>query len=118
MQYTFLRLHPKKNPFMLIINTTYNVSQTCEEDWKNWVRMEYIPIVIAPGILVKPHFFRLLIENEPGSQSYALQFEVENLDQLERWFQEYGTDLQKNMSDLFQEKVLGFTTLMESEDTE
>ena len=65
-------------------------------------------------MLVNPRFFRLLVEDEPGTVSFALQFEVENLDTLENWFQRYGTEMQQTMSNRFQEKVMGFTTMMET----
>jgi hypothetical protein len=65
-------------------------------------------------MLVNPRFFRLLVEDEPGNVSYALQFEVENLDTLENWFMRYGSEMQTTMSNRFQEKVMGFTTMMES----
>jgi len=103
---------------MLIVNTTYHVSETIEDEWKTWVCTIYIPQVIAPGIMKQPRFHRLLIENEPGHQSYALQFEVEDLDTLDLWFQSHGTKMQKELSDQFHEKVLGFTTLMETIDLE
>jgi len=98
---------------MLIVNTTYNVSESIEEEWKEWVLIEYIPQVIAPGLLNNPRFHRLLIENEPGNKSYALQFEVEDLDALELWFKNHSAEIQKCQSNKFQEKVLGFTTIME-----
>ena len=65
-------------------------------------------------MLVHPRFFHLLVEDEPGTVSYALQFEVENLDTLENWFQRYGIEMQQTMSNRFQEKVMGFTTMMET----
>jgi len=98
---------------MLIVNTTYHVEESVEEAWKAWVRTEYIPMVMAPGLLIHPRFHRLMVENEPGHLSYALQFEVKDLDTLENWFQNHGTKMQKTQADKFQEKVLGFTTLME-----
>jgi hypothetical protein len=101
---------------MLIVNTTYQVSESREKAWKKWVKSEYIPEVTKTGMLVNPHFYHLLVEKEPGTESYALQFEVKDFDTLEQWFQKYGTEMQKTMSDQFQEQVLGFTTLMETED--
>ena len=99
---------------MLIVNTTYHVSEDCQKDWIFWVKNEYIPEVTKTNMLVNPRFFRLLVEDEPGTVSYALQFEVENLDTLENWFQRYGTEMQQTMSNRFQEKVMGFTTMMET----
>ena len=98
---------------MLIINTTYQVTESHEEAWKKWVLDEYAPQVSATGILVNPSFFRLLIENEVGMVSYALQFEVSDLDALDNWFKSSGKSLQNSMSNHFDDKVLGFTTVME-----
>lgn len=103
---------------MLIVNTTYHISETIEEEWKKWVLEEYVPMVIVPGILKQPRFHHLLIENEPGHQSYALQFEVKDLDSLEFWFKNHGSEMQKSLSDRFHEKALGFTTIMEVIDIE
>ncbi|HET9571183.1 MAG TPA: DUF4286 family protein [Bacteroidales bacterium] len=99
---------------MLIVNTTYQVSEDCQSDWILWVKNEYIPEVTKTNLMTHPRFFRLMVENEPGNASYALQFEVKDLDTLEYWFQQYGTNMQQVMSNRFQEKVLGFTTMMET----
>jgi len=99
---------------MLIVNTSYHVEESIEQAWMEWVIKEYIPQVVAPGLLISPRFHRLLVENEPGFQSYALQFEVKDLDTLDLWFQKYGSVMQKTLSELYQEKVLGFTTMMET----
>jgi hypothetical protein len=99
---------------MLIVNTTYQVAEACESDWKRWVLEEYAPEVTKTGMLVNPRFLRLLVENEEGFTSYALQFEVLDLETLEKWFSAYGTALQQTMGTRFNENVLGFTTLMET----
>jgi hypothetical protein len=99
---------------MLIINTTFQVSKSCEEEWTKWVRAKYIPEVIASGLLTEPRFCRLIIENEPDSESFAVQFQVKDIDTLDFWFQKYGVKIQTDLKDLFQEKVLSFTTVMEN----
>lgn len=99
---------------MLILNTTYQIAEEILNDWIFWVKHEYIPEVTKTDMLINPRFFRLLIESEPGNVSYALQFEVEDIDTLENWFNRYGTEMQTTMSNRFQEKVLGFTTMMET----
>ena len=99
---------------MLILNTTYQVSEESQTDWLLWVKNEYIPEVTKTDMLKSPRFFRLLVENEPGNVSYALQFEVQDVDTLENWFMRYGSEMQSTMSNRFQEKVMGFTTMMEA----
>jgi hypothetical protein len=98
---------------MLIVNTTYQVSEDCLTDWLFWVKNEYIPEVIKTELLVKPRLSKLMVEAEPGNVSYALQFEVDTLDVLENWFERYGTEMQTVMGNRFRDKVMGFTTLME-----
>jgi len=99
---------------MLIVNTTYQVSEDRQSDWVKWVKSDYIPEVTKTNMLFNPRLFHLLVENEPGNVSYALQFEVIDLDTLENWFQKYGSEMQTTMSNKFQEKVLGFTTMLET----
>ena len=98
---------------MLIINTTYHVSNSVEDRWKKWVKTEYVPSVIKSSILINPRFHRVYVENEEDSNTYALQFEVANLDKMEYWLEHYGKGHNAVTSDLFHEDVLGFTTVME-----
>ncbi|MDP4278896.1 MAG: DUF4286 family protein [Bacteroidota bacterium] len=102
---------------MLIVNTTFHVAESCEEAWKKWVREAYIPEVVKTNLLINPTLFHLLVENEPGTNSYALQFEVADLSTLQEWFDNYGVTMQQSMSKRFNEDVLGFTTLMERLET-
>jgi hypothetical protein len=98
---------------MLVINTTYHVSKLIEEDWTKWVKEEYIPKVTKSGILVRPRFMKVFMDNDNNSNSYALQFEVDSFNMLEYWSDNHGKKLRTDMSDLFMEKVVGFTTVME-----
>ncbi len=100
---------------MLIVNTTYHVAEASETSWKTWVKTVYIPAVTKSAQLVNPRLFRLMVEEEPGTKHYALQFEVADLSTLEAWFECDGKQLQQCMGKEFSEKVLGFTTLMEDQ---
>ncbi len=100
---------------MLIINTTYQVAEACEASWKKWVKAVYIPAVTKSSQLTNPRFFRLLVEEEPDTKHYALQFEVADTTTLEAWFECDGKALQHSMGAEFSDQVLGFTTLMENQ---
>ncbi len=101
---------------MIIINTTYQVAVNLEEDWIGWIRNIYIPAVTKSGMLAEPRLYKLFTEQEDGAVSYALQFEVESFDILESWSEKYGDSLRTSLSDKYQDKILGFTTLMEKLD--
>jgi hypothetical protein len=100
---------------MLIVNTTYQVTDTSEASWKTWVKTVYIPAVTKSAELINPRLFRLLVEEEPGTKHYALQFEVADAATLEAWFECDGKALQHSMGTEFSDQVLGFTTLMEDQ---
>lgn len=99
---------------MIIINTTYHVSRVVEKEWLDWVNNLYIPKVISTGILQTPRLLRVFVEKEENAEVYALQFEVENFDKLEYWSDHHSREFKNEMSDLFAERVLGFTTVMET----
>lgn len=100
---------------MLIVNTTYQVAETSEISWITWVKTTYIPAVTKSAQLVNPRLFRLLVDEEPGTKHYALQFEVADATILEAWFECDGKALQHSMGAAFSDQVLGFTTLMEDQ---
>lgn len=100
---------------MLIVNTTYQVAEASEAAWKNWVKTVYIPAVTKSAILLNPRLARLLVEEEPDTKHYALQFEVADIQTLEVWFETEGKSLQHSMGAVFSDQVLGFTTLMEDQ---
>ena len=99
---------------MIIINTTYHVSRMVEKEWLNWVNNIYLPKVISTGILQNSRLLRVFVEKEENAEVYALQFEVENFERLEYWSDHYSRELKNEMSDIFAERVLGFTTVMET----
>jgi len=99
---------------MIIINTTYHVSRVVEKEWLEWVNNIYIPKVISTEILQNSRLLRVFVEKEENAVVYALQFEVENFERLEYWSDHYSRELKNEMSDIFAERVLGFTTVMET----
>ena len=100
---------------MVLVKTTYQVAAPCESNWTEWLKTTYIPAVTHSGLLVNPKLFRLLVEEEPETKHYALQFAVADLETLEAWFEATGKTLQHSMGQVFKEEVLGFTTLMEQQ---
>lgn len=85
-----------------------------EKEWLNWVNNIYLPKVISTGILRNSRLLRVFVEKEENAEVYALQFEVENFERLEYWSDHYSRELKNEMSDIFAERVLGFTTVMET----
>ena len=98
---------------MLIYNTTYQVEEGQEDNFLIWIKEFYLPEVEKTGALHTPRIVRVLSHREEGSTCYSLQFEVENSGILHRWHMEQGVKLNDELVKIFQDKVVGFPTLME-----
>ena len=107
----FAKQSERKN--MLIYNTTYQVEEGQEDNFLIWIKEFYLPEVEKAGALHTPRIVRVLSHREEGSTCYSLQFEVENCGILHRWHLEQGTKLNEELVKIFQDKVVGFPTLME-----
>lgn len=98
---------------MLVYNTTF---QTNTEDARNfviWISECYIPQVETDGRLKRPRLTRILSHRDKESECFSLQWEVEDSATLHRWHTELGMKLNDELNRLFQDKVVGFPTLME-----
>ena len=94
-------------------NTTYQVEEGQEDNFLIWIKEFYLPEVEKTGALHTPRIVRVLSHREEGSTCYSLQFEVENSGILHRWHMEQGVKLNEELVKIFQDKVVGFPTLME-----
>lgn len=97
---------------MIVYNTTYSVNNDTAVAFIKWLRSRYIPDAVAGEVLKEPSLAHLMVENDGKSNSFSLQFTVENVDVLEKWYHKCGAELLHEMETLFGQKVVGFTTIM------
>jgi hypothetical protein len=101
---------------MIIFNTTFHVEDNVLDDYLRFMKDTYITKASQSGFLFEPRFCRIHSQHEESGSSYSLQFRVKNVDTLNYWFAEQGTALQKELTDKFGNKALGFITLLEEID--
>lgn len=87
-----------------------------EADARNFVI--YVHEVMLPqvkefGYMKNGRLSRILSHKEEGSECFALQFEVESTARLHYWFVKQGKRLGEEMLKAFENRVLGFSTMME-----
>lgn len=102
---------------MIIFNTTFHVHESVVDSFKEWVRKKYIPLAIETEGIMSPDFARILIEVQEGYASFAVQFKARSLDVAVEWHDGIGAALRGELSNKFGEKILFFTTYMESLET-
>jgi len=99
---------------MIIYNTTYQMPESDARDFVIWAHQVYIPKVHEFGMLSNGRLSRILSHKEDDSECFALQFEVESTAKLHAWFVKQGQKLNEEMLRLFQNRVVGFSTIMET----
>ncbi len=97
---------------MIIYNTTYNVSNDKAVAFIKWLRSRYIPLATESNELKEARLAHLMVTNEDKTNSFSLQFTVENVDVLEKWYHKQGAQLLHELETTFGQKVVGFTTIM------
>lgn len=98
---------------MLIYNTTYQMDIDDARNFVIWIHEVYIPQVQTDGRLKNPRLTRILSHKEQETECFSLQWEVDDSATLHKWHVAQGVKLNEEMVRLFEDKVIGFPTLME-----
>lgn len=99
---------------MFIINTTYQAPINDARELVIWLSQVYIPEAEASGLLRNGRINRILSHKEQDSECFALQLEADSTAAIHQWMVKRGQQLDKEMLRMFEERVLGFSTLMET----
>lgn len=101
---------------MIILNTSFHVHVSLDDQFKSWVRQTYIPGALASGMLSAPRFASLLIEVQEDCVSYVVSFEAPTAEAAIEWHDGKGAELRAALHRRFGEGVVFFTTYMEELD--
>lgn len=98
---------------MVTINTTFHVDEEIKQDFMDYMRSKYIAGAVIDKKLISARLFRIHAQKVEGGISYSVQFAFDNLNDLDNWDKNKGLKLNKDLVDKFQDKVAGFSTLLE-----
>ena len=98
---------------MIVYNTTYTMPDNDARDFVIWVSQSMIPRVEEDGTLREPLLLRILSHRDQESECFSLQFKVDSTAQLHRWYVRQGNLLHRELLRLFDERIVGFSTIME-----
>lgn len=99
---------------MIIYNVTINVDESIHNEWLLWMKQEHLPEVMATGMFQSYKILRLLSrqEDETG-HTYAIQYSCQNLQDYDKYQQEFAPGLQAKTKAKFDGKFAAFRTLLE-----
>ena len=95
---------------MIYYNVTVNIHESVHDQWMHWMQEKHINEVLATGKFSSARMVKVLVEEEMGGQTYAIQYTTENKEMLERYYQEDAPRLREEGARLFGDKMLAFRT--------
>ena len=98
---------------MIIYNVTINIDESAHDQWLNWLKTKHIGEVLATGCFYKAKLSRVLVEEEMGGTTYAIQYTTDSMETLQRYYDEDAPRLRDEGARLFGDKMLAFRTELE-----
>ena len=95
---------------MFIYNITTNVDESINEKWLAWMHEKNIPAILATGKFVSIKLCHVLIEEDLGGITYAVQYTSETKEQLVDFLVDNSDKLKEEEMKLFNGKFVSFTT--------
>ena len=98
---------------MLIYNTTFQVGNDDAQHLAVYLHEKFIPEAQQSGIMTHGRMSRILSHRDQESECFSVQFEVESIAMLHKWYSSEGKALNDDLLKIFKNKVVGFPTMME-----
>lgn len=94
---------------MYIYNVTINVDDAVHEEWLTWMETHILD-VLNTGKFISAKFTQIMVEEEMGGKSYAVQYTAKNKKDLEDYYTEDADALRLQTMQKFGDKILAFRT--------
>ena len=98
---------------MIYYNVTINIHESVHEQWLDWMQNKHIKDVIATGKFSSARMVKVLVEEEMGGLTYAIQYTTDSKETLQRYYYEDAPRLREEGAKLFGDKMLAFRTELE-----
>lgn len=98
---------------MYIYNVTINIDPSIQQSWLDWMQNVHIPDMLATGKFSEARICRVLVEEETGGLTYAVQYQAPDRGTLQRYYEEDAARLRKDSLERFGDKCVAFRTELE-----
>lgn len=95
---------------MFIYNTTVNVDESINIEWLKWMHEIQIPAILATQKFIKVKLCEVLITEDLGGITYAVQYTAKNKEDLTDFITNHAYKFKEEEMKLFSGKYGTFTT--------
>lgn len=99
---------------MIVYSITMNIEKQIDAEWLEWMKLNYVAVLIDTGLLLEGKILRLLNEeeNNPGI-TYSFQFTLKTLEDLTTLLEVHEQELMSLVYKRYQGKFVEFRTILE-----
>ncbi|MFN4082820.1 MAG: DUF4286 family protein [Bacteroidia bacterium] len=99
---------------MIVYNVTININADVHDEFIDWFKHIHLPEVMQTGMFTEYKFYKLLTrQHDENGDTYVVQYFAKNIDDYNRYQQEFAPALQQKTKSKFGDSVLAFRTIME-----
>jgi ABC-type ATPase with predicted acetyltransferase domain len=98
---------------MYIYNVTINVDPSIHSAWLEWMNQTHIPEMLGTVKFSEARICRVLVEEETGGYTYAVQYSTPSRKMLEAYYREDASRMRQDGFDRFGEAFVAFRTELE-----
>ncbi len=98
---------------MIIYNVTINIHESVHDQWLDWMQSKHIADMLATGKFSSAKMVKVLVEEEMGGITYAIQYFTDSKETLQSYYDEDAPKLREEGLKLFGDKMLAFRTELE-----
>jgi hypothetical protein len=95
---------------MILYNVTINIQESVHDQWMQWMQQKHINDVLATGKFSSARLVKVLVEEEMGGVTYAIQYTTDSMETLQKYYDEDAPRLREEGAQLFGDKMLAFRT--------
>jgi hypothetical protein len=95
---------------MILYNVTINIHESVHDQWMQWMQQKHINDVLATGKFSSARLVKVLVEEEMGGVTYAIQYTTDSMETLQNYYKEDAPKLREEGIQLFGDKMLAFRT--------
>jgi hypothetical protein len=97
----------------IIYNVTVKVDTSIVDAWLQWMVTEQAPKIIATKCFTKFTILKLLEHDDKESNTYAVQFFSNNIEDYQRYIDLFANNFSKKSFAKWGERFIAFSTVMQ-----
>ncbi|MEP7277583.1 MAG: DUF4286 family protein [Bacteroidota bacterium] len=98
---------------MVVYNITTKVHFSIDLAWLQWQQEEHIPAIMATGLFTAYRIFRLLEQDDPDGNTYAVQYTADTAAQYQEYLLVFGPVLREKAIKKWGDKTISFRSVLE-----